>query len=181
MVRDRHTGSSPCPGTCACAQRLPNQNCWHGLCSDVSHALCNQTGSDAVAVEETVEHGTNESVVGELHAFNPAAHLLASSNGRNTFSVAYSGSTSPQWTAMRCIGTTTTTRACHFQNIYYELSSERFVYFGPTDAAWEHYGHQPDPDSPWMRLVRCVSQHHSLVYHVFNCCTKELLFVPFRH
>eukprot|EP00892_Ulva_mutabilis_P006238 jgi/Ulvmu1/3987/UM183_0006.1 len=62
----------------------------------------------------------------------------------------------PQRTIMQCLGTMTLTRACHFENVYYNISGKRFIYFGPDGAASELYG-EVKPGDPWLRLVRGFS------------------------
>lgn len=62
---------------------------------------------------------------------------------------------SPRTTVMKCLGTTTVTRACHFEDVYYELDSKRFVYFGPPGAAPELFGQSHRAGEPWLRLIRC--------------------------
>lgn len=67
-------------------------------------------------------------------------------------------------TVMRCLGTTIVTRACHFEDVYYELESKRFVYFGPPGASPELFGRSPvaEDDEPWLRLIRCDSYDYCL-------------------
>lgn len=62
----------------------------------------------------------------------------------------------PKRTFMRCLGTTALTRACHFENVYYNISGNRFVYFGPEGATPDLFG-QGVPGEPWLRLIRCVT------------------------
>lgn len=62
---------------------------------------------------------------------------------------------SPRTTVMKCLGTTTVTRACHFEDVYYELESKRFVYFGPPGVAPELFGQSHKAGEPWLRLIRC--------------------------
>ena len=69
--------------------------------------------------------------------------------------------TVPQRTIMQCLGTTTLTRACHFENVYYNISGGRFVYFGPEGATPELFG-QGLAGEPWLRLVRCALGLHHL-------------------
>eukprot|EP00892_Ulva_mutabilis_P002583 jgi/Ulvmu1/12325/UM089_0009.1 len=63
-----------------------------------------------------------------------------------------------QRTAMRCVGTTTLTRACHFENVYYDLKKRRFIYFGPEGSTSEQFGEPARPKEPWLRLVRGFTQ-----------------------
>eukprot|EP00892_Ulva_mutabilis_P006239 jgi/Ulvmu1/3988/UM183_0007.1 len=58
-----------------------------------------------------------------------------------------------QRTVMHCLGTRTLTRACHFENVYYEIREHRFVYFGPAGATPELFG-EVKPGEPWLRLMR---------------------------
>eukprot|EP00892_Ulva_mutabilis_P012437 jgi/Ulvmu1/9566/UM053_0055.1 len=59
-------------------------------------------------------------------------------------------------TVMQCLGGRLVTRACHFENIYYEVRSKRFVYFGPDGATSLAFGELPKPGEPWLKLVRGV-------------------------
>lgn len=59
-------------------------------------------------------------------------------------------------TVMQCLGTQTLTRACHFENVYYDLNSTRFVHFGVEGATAEVFGDDLKPDEAWLRLIRCV-------------------------
>lgn len=59
-------------------------------------------------------------------------------------------------TMMRCLGTTTTTRACHFQDLYYDIGSGHFVYYGPAGSTPNLFGVAPAPNEPWLRLIRYV-------------------------
>eukprot|EP00892_Ulva_mutabilis_P012455 jgi/Ulvmu1/9582/UM054_0012.1 len=78
----------------------------------------------------------------------------------------------PQRTIMQCLGTEALTRACHFENVYYAISSKRFVYFGPDGSASELFG-KGKPGEPWLRLIRAIAavaniedalQWHAYVY-----------------
>lgn len=62
----------------------------------------------------------------------------------------------PRRTYMKCLGTTTSTRACHLQDVYYDLRSGHFLYYGPAGAAPGQFGRgeeHPRGD-PWLRLIR---------------------------
>lgn len=59
-------------------------------------------------------------------------------------------------TSMRCLGTTTTTRACHFQDLYYDVGSGHFIYYGPAGSTPKLFGVVPAPNDPWLRLIRYV-------------------------
>eukprot|EP00892_Ulva_mutabilis_P006235 jgi/Ulvmu1/3984/UM183_0003.1 len=63
-----------------------------------------------------------------------------------------------QRTVMRCVGTTTLTRACLFENVYYDLTRRRFIYFGPEGSTAEQFGEPAKPNEPWLRLIRGFSQ-----------------------
>ena len=62
----------------------------------------------------------------------------------------------PRRTIMQCLGTTALTRACHFENVYYNISGNRFVYFGPDGATPDLFG-RGLAGEPWLRLIRCAS------------------------
>lgn len=70
--------------------------------------------------------------------------------------VAVGDSSAPKRTIMQCLGTVTLTRACHFENVYYDLSSERFVHYGIAGARQEVFGddNPETSDNPWLRLIR---------------------------
>lgn len=57
-------------------------------------------------------------------------------------------------TYMQCLGTQTMTRACHFQNVYYELKTSRFVHYGVAGARPSVFGDAHRQNEPWLRLVR---------------------------
>eukprot|EP00892_Ulva_mutabilis_P002582 jgi/Ulvmu1/12324/UM089_0008.1 len=59
----------------------------------------------------------------------------------------------PRRTIMHCLGTTTLTRACHFENVYYEIGKKRFAYYGPEGSTPDQFG-DINPKEPWLRLVR---------------------------
>eukprot|EP00892_Ulva_mutabilis_P006234 jgi/Ulvmu1/3983/UM183_0002.1 len=58
----------------------------------------------------------------------------------------------PRRTIMHCLGTTTLTRACHYENVYYDIGSRRFAYFGPEGSTSDLFG-EIKPEEPWLRLV----------------------------
>ena len=58
-------------------------------------------------------------------------------------------------TLMRCLGVRTITRACHFENIYYDFRKERFVYFGSEGSTSRVFGEPAKPNQPWLKLIRC--------------------------
>ena len=60
----------------------------------------------------------------------------------------------PQRTVMQCLGTQTLTRACHFENVYYDLNSSRFVHYGIDGATADVFGDDQRPGDPWLRLIR---------------------------
>lgn len=62
----------------------------------------------------------------------------------------------PARTYMRCLGTTTATRACHFQDVYYDINSKHFIYYGPEGAEAEVFGQPVKAGDPWLRLIRCA-------------------------
>lgn len=57
-------------------------------------------------------------------------------------------------TYMKCLGTTTTTRSCHFQNVYYDLDSKHFIYYGPEGSTPELFGAAVKRTDPWLRFIR---------------------------
>lgn len=57
-------------------------------------------------------------------------------------------------TLMQCLGTQTMTRACHFENVYYDLNTSRFVHYGVAGATPGMFGDDYRPEDPWLRLVR---------------------------
>lgn len=59
-------------------------------------------------------------------------------------------------TIMQCLGTETLTRACHFENIYYDLNTSRFVHYGMAAAVPDAFGDNINSEDPWLRLARCV-------------------------
>lgn len=59
-------------------------------------------------------------------------------------------------TFMQCLGTQTMTRACHFQNVYYDLQTSRFVHYGIASAKASTFGDDIESNEPWLRLVRYV-------------------------
>eukprot|EP00892_Ulva_mutabilis_P012436 jgi/Ulvmu1/9565/UM053_0054.1 len=59
-----------------------------------------------------------------------------------------------QRTIMQCLGTDTLTRACHFEHVYYDLVSTRFVFYGAQGATPDVFGDPPSPGNPWLRLIR---------------------------
>lgn len=87
----------------------------------------------------------------------------------------------PRRTIMQCLGTETLTRACHFENVYYELSTERFVHFGIAGARQEVFGDDTPiasmPDDPWLRLIKCARRIYTCIsivsrdYCPFVCFT----------
>lgn len=66
----------------------------------------------------------------------------------------------PQRTFMQCLGTQTLTRACHFDNLYYDIKEQEFVFFGVEGASSEVFSDSkhPDLEQPWLRLVRSASK-----------------------
>eukprot|EP00892_Ulva_mutabilis_P012457 jgi/Ulvmu1/9584/UM054_0014.1 len=66
----------------------------------------------------------------------------------------FDAESAPQRTIMQCLGTEALTRACHFENVYYAISSKRFAYFGPDGSASELFGKDDQPGEPWLRLIR---------------------------
>lgn len=64
---------------------------------------------------------------------------------------------------MQCLGTQTLTRACHFENVYYDLSSSRFVHYGIDGATPDIFGDDYKPEDPWLRMTRCA-----LPYEQYN-------------
>jgi len=74
----------------------------------------------------------------------------------DTSAIASAEALVPQRTIMQCLGTTTLTRACHFENVYYNISGNRFVYFGPDGATPDLFG-RGLAGEPWLRLIRCAS------------------------
>lgn len=62
----------------------------------------------------------------------------------------------PQRTIVQCLGTETLTRACHFENVYYELKSSRFVHVGVAGATADVFGDDTQSGDPWLRLIRCA-------------------------
>ena len=76
----------------------------------------------------------------------------------DTSAIASAEALVPQRTIMQCLGTTTVTRACHFENVYYNISGKRFVYFGPAGATSEQFGENRDGE-PWLRLIGCASTY----------------------
>lgn len=63
----------------------------------------------------------------------------------------------PQRTIMQCLGTQTLTRACHFENVYYDLSSSRFVHYGIHGATPDVFGDDHQPGDPWLHLIRSAT------------------------
>ena len=59
-------------------------------------------------------------------------------------------------TRMQCLGSQTLTRACHFEDVYYDLRSSRFVHYGIEGATPDVFGDDQKRGEPWLRLVRCV-------------------------
>ena len=74
----------------------------------------------------------------------------------------------PARTYMKCLGTTTTTRACHLQNVYYSIDSGHFLYYGPEGVTPEVFGQAHPRSDPWLRLIRCApsAMHES---HALAC------------
>lgn len=83
----------------------------------------------------SLAHGIEDELIMNAGDFDPAA---------------------PQRTTMQCLGTQTLTRACHFENVYYDLKTTRFVHFGTADAEPHAFGDDIDFKDPWLRLTRCV-------------------------
>ena len=68
------------------------------------------------------------------------------------------GPQGPQRTVMQCLGTQTLTRACHFDNIYYDIKDQQFVFYGVEGASPEVFSDSKRPEQPWLRLVRFASK-----------------------
>lgn len=75
----------------------------------------------------------------------------------------------PQRTFMQCLGSQLLTRACHFQDIYYDLNSTRFVYYGTADSGADVFGDQPLPNDAWLRLTRCAQKKQFKKYVEVSC------------
>ena len=97
-----------------------------------------------------------------IHAqgpMEPAAERRARSGasegaGRVIASLAQTASAEPQRTVMQCLGSETLTRACHFQDVFYDLDSARFLHYGAAGASADFFG-DDKPGYPWLRLSRC--------------------------
>lgn len=57
--------------------------------------------------------------------------------------------------AMRCMGTASATRRCHFQNLYWNAKTRKYHFFGIDGEGAHSYGHEPgSPDEPFLALGR---------------------------
>ena len=113
----------------------------------------------ASSVRSTRELRARQDVAEPDNRWQPSAAALAlalhSYTGRDVSENLAVDATGPQRTIMQCLGTTTLTRACHFENVYYNISGKRFVYFGPEGANSELFGQDVDGE-PWLRLIGCA-------------------------
>eukprot|EP00892_Ulva_mutabilis_P012438 jgi/Ulvmu1/9567/UM053_0056.1 len=82
-----------------------------------------------------------------LSVASPDEHAAGSAAGRGT-------ELAQQRTLMQCLGTQTLTRACHFEHLYYDLNSTRFLFYGIEGATPDIFGDSLSPGDPWLRLVR---------------------------
>lgn len=87
-------------------------------------------------------------------AERPAPSGAAAGEGPVITAVAQPAAAEPQRTVMQCLGSETLTRACHFQNIFFDLQSRRFQYYGAEGTSAEFFGDNK-PGYPWLRLSRC--------------------------
>lgn len=121
---------------------LPAAAVWLRVGLIMSTVLCLNVGRGHGREPDLPIHdGRWQSSQGALHS------LMAHDTGRRE--------SEPQRTIMQCLGTSAVTRACHFENVYYDIKVKRFVYFGTSGATPELFG-AGVPDEPWLRLIRCA-------------------------
>lgn len=125
------------------------------------HALAN--AATLLATGEDVDSAVDEGLwqppqTAELSSSNPTVRTAPTAACRQPASISDGtpADAAPVRTYMKCLGTTTTTRACHLQNVYYSIDSGHFLYYGPEGVTPEVFGQAHPRSDPWLRLIRCA-------------------------